>query len=406
MACSSVLWLQPDCGEVALMRVLEPVANNPTQPGTKKAKRLGLVAKALISTVWLVAILEVAPRLFLATNLTRHQRVRRAVLGDDNSSWRLFWIILHRQHEEWTGKYATYHPTRGWAVIPDVKNMTPFGKGKFVNTNSKGLRGKTEYDYSRAPGKQRILVLGDSFTFGTDVSDDETYSHYLEPALPNTEVLNLGVQGYGQDQMLLYLKEEGIKYHPDIVILGFAFMDTYRNLWKFFAFAKPKFEMEADGLKLTNVPVPTPEQVLAEEPYRSKAIDFTVILREKVRWSLGINEREAKDLTRPILNEIVGTTRSIGAVPVFVYLPAYEEVDDLSDSMSAHEQYLYDYCRERSVACLFLRPRFRQEIKKGAKLESRFHWTADMHQMAAQEVADFLIAKGLVQEESARAAQR
>ena len=181
--------------------------------------------------------------------------------------------------------------------MPDVRNMTPFGKGKFVNTNAKGLRGKTEYEYARTAGKQRILILGDSFTFGTDVSDDETYSHYLESALPNTEVLNLGVQGYGQDQMLLYLKEEAVKYHPDIVVLGFAFMDTDRNLWKFFAFAKPKFQLAPDGLKLTNVPVPTPEQVLAEEPYRSKALDFAIILREKIRSLLGINEREAKELT-------------------------------------------------------------------------------------------------------------
>jgi len=379
------------------MPAIEPVIHKPVEPGATKSKPLGWPVKLLISVVWLALLLEVAPRLFLATNLIMHQRVRRAVFGDDNSSWRLYWVVLHRVHEEWTGKYSTYHPTRGWAVMPDIKNMTPFGKGKFVNTNSKGLRGNTEYEYARTPGKQRILVLGDSFTFGTDVSDDETYSHDLESALPNTEVLNLGVQGYGQDQMLLYLKEEGVKYHPDIVILGFAYMDTNRNLWKFFAFAKPKFEAAPEGLKLTNVPVPTPEQILAEEPYRSKALDFAIILREKIRWKLGINEREAKELTTPILNEIVANTRSIGAVPVFVYLPAYEEVDDLSDSISERERYLYDYCQVRNLACLFLRPRFREETKKGAKLESRFHWTADMHKMAAEEIANFLVARGLVQ---------
>ena len=119
-----------------------------------------------------------------------------------------------------------------------------------------------------------------------------------------------------------------------------------------------------------------------------------------------MNEREAKELTTPILDEVVATTRSIGAVPVFVYLPAYEEVDDLSDSMSAHELYLYDYCQHQGIACLFLRPRFREEIKKGAKLESRFHWTAEMHKMAAEEIAGFLVAKRLVQEESARTAHR
>ena len=388
------------------MPAIQPVSNQPIEPGATQSKRLGWPVKLLISVVWLVLLLEIAPRLFLATNLIIHQRVRRALLGDDNSSWRLYWVVLHRVHEEWTGKYAAYHPTRGWAVMPDIKNMTPFGRGKFVNTNSKGLRGNAEYEYARTPGKQRILVLGDSFTFGTDVSDAETYSHDLESALPNTEVLNLGVQGYGQDQMLLYLKEEGVKYRPDIVILGFAYMDTNRNLWKFFAFAKPKFEAAPDGLKLTNVPVPTPEQVLADEPYRSKALDFAIILREKIRWRLGMNEREAKELTTPILDEVVATTRSIGAVPVFVYLPAYEEVDDLSDSMSAHELYLYDYCQHQGIACLFLRPRFREEIKKGAKLESRFHWTAEMHKMAAEEIAGFLVAKRLVQEESARTAHR
>jgi hypothetical protein len=109
-----------------------------------------------------------------------------------------------------------------------------------------------------------------------------------------------------------------------------------------------------------------------------------------------MNEKDAKELTRPILDQIVSTTRGIGAVPVFVYLPAYEEVDDSSSSMSQHERYLDEYCRERDVACLFLRPRFRREAASGAKLESRFHWTAEMHQMAAQEIEAFLAAKGLV----------
>jgi len=388
------------------MHAIEPVTDRPAQSGAEKSAVGGLAGKILLFAVSLALLLEVAPRLFLATNLVAHQRVRRAVFGDDESSWRLSWVILHRIHEEWTGKYATYHPTRGWAVVPNIRNMTPFGAGKVVNTNSKGLRGTTEYEYAKTPGKQRILVLGDSFTFGTDVSDDETYAHDLQTALPNTEVLNFGVQGYGQDQTLLYLQEEGVKYHPDIVILGFAYLDVYRNLWNFFAFAKPKFEPTSDGLKLTNVPVPTPEYILAREPYRSRTLDFAVILREKIRWTLGINERRAKEITRPILDEIVSTTRKIGAVPVFVYLPVYEEIDNSSESMSEHERYVYDYCQAQKLDCLFLRPRFREEILKGAKLETRFHWTAAMHQMAAEEIANFLVVKGLVQEEPSAVAHQ
>jgi hypothetical protein len=41
------------------------------------------------------------------------------------------------------------------------------------------------------------LILGDSFTFGDEVSDNETYSYYLQQMLPHTEVINMGVHGYG-----------------------------------------------------------------------------------------------------------------------------------------------------------------------------------------------------------------
>jgi hypothetical protein len=183
-------------------------------------------------------------------------------------------------------------------------------------------------------------------------------------------------------------------------------MDIHRNLWKFFAYAKPKFDLTPNGLRLTNEPVPAPEEVLAEEPYRSKAIDTAVILTGKVRWALGLTERDARDLTRPILDQIVATTRSINAVPVLIYLPAYEEVDDLSDVMSDNERYLDSYCRGRNLACLLLRSRFVREARNGVKLESHFHWTPAMHKMAAEEIANFLVARGLVQGASAETTGR
>jgi hypothetical protein len=86
-----------------------------------------------------------------------------------------------------------------------------------VSSNSTGIRGKTEYSYNKIPGKARILILGDSFTFGGEVSDNETYPFYLQQMVPNCEAINFGVYGYGHDQMLVYLKEEGLKYKPDII---------------------------------------------------------------------------------------------------------------------------------------------------------------------------------------------
>ena len=381
----------------------------------KSSSRKRLLVKFLISACWLLILLEVGGRLIFSSSLLTHGLARWALVGYDESSWRLLWVMRHKLNLEQTitpatknlprtGESTTYDANRGWAVTPNVRNLTPFGNGKVVNTNSKGLRGANDYAYDRTPGIRRILVLGDSFTFGTEVSDDETFSHDLETMLPNTEVLNLGVQGYGQDQMLLYLRQEGVKYRPDIVVLGFIYVDAYRNLWNFFAYAKPRFDLTPRGLELTNVPVPTPQQLMAEEPYRSKALDIGVILREKIRWLTGSNDRRAQALTRALLEQIAATTRSIGAVPVLVYMPVYDEVNDLSDSMSARERYVDDYCRAQGIACLFLRPRFREAAKQGVKLEARAHWTPVMHRMAAEELAKFLMARGLVAAPSSQGA--
>lgn len=363
-------------------------------------KTLSWIPKVLLVFISLTIFMEGGARLALSVG-----PLRRRITGFDDSSYRLRWVKLHQIHQEWTGQYATYHPTRGWTLKPDIKDLPVFD-GKILNSNSKGVRGKTEYEYQRTPGKRRIVVLGDSFTFGEEVSDDETYSHDLESALRSTEVLNLGVQGYGHDQMLLYLREEGLKYHPDVVIVGFTYLDIYRNLWTFFAYAKPKFRLVSDSLKLTNVPVPTPDQVLAREPYRLKSFDLMEIVREKLRWALGKNETEAQELTRPLFDEIIAATRSIGAVPVFVYLPVYEEIEPLPKSaypltamsppVSDREQYLRGYCQQRGIPCLFLRPRFLEEVKRGVSFNAQGHWNAQAHRLAAQEIKNFFLRTNLI----------
>jgi len=367
----------------------------------KGPKRQAWIGKILILVFSVLVCMEGGSRLVLSINT-----FRRRVTGFDDASYRLQWVKLHGEHKDWTGPFAIYHPTRGWALKSGIENMKVFD-GTILNTNSRGVRGKIEYNYERIPGKPRIVVLGDSFTFGAEVPDDATYVHYLESHIPNSEVLNFGVQGYGHDQILLYLKEEGIKYHPDIVILGFTYIDIYRNIESFFAYAKPKFALSPSGLQLTNVPVPTPERVLAEEPYRPKSFDILFILKEKLRWTLGKNETEAREVTGQLLDEIIKTTRGFGAVPVFVYLPVNEEIAPLpqfgittkSPAVAEREQYLRGVCEKEKLPCLFLRTRFRQEVEKGVDLHPRGHWNATAHSIAGEEIKNFLSSNGLIRGE-------
>ncbi|HWX25079.1 MAG TPA: SGNH/GDSL hydrolase family protein, partial [Vicinamibacteria bacterium] len=181
-----------------------------------------------------LAFLEISSRAALSVDSFFTQ-----VLGNDESSFRLAWI--HRGEIPGIAySFDQYHPTRGWALSPSLRDRGVFGD-RVLNTNSKGIRGSREYPYAKPPGKTRVLVFGDSFTFGEEVSDEETYAAALGRALPDTDVLNMGVHGYGHDQMLLYFEEEGRKYASDVVLIGFLPYDMERNILAFRDFAKPRF---------------------------------------------------------------------------------------------------------------------------------------------------------------------
>ena len=99
------------------------------------------------------------------------------------------------------------------------------GKWAKVTINKRGFRGK-EFSLEKKLGAVRILVLGDSYTFGVYVNDDETYPAVLESALNrrgiNAEVINAGyADGWSPDEHYAWLVNEGLRYKPDVIIYGF-----------------------------------------------------------------------------------------------------------------------------------------------------------------------------------------
>jgi len=95
-----------------------------------------------------------------------------------------------------------------------------------VSVNSAGWRGR-EVPIAKPPGVYRVLVLGDSFMAGMQVGDNEVFASVLEAELATrirdrrVEVINFGVPSYGTDQEYLSLREFGLAYKPDLVVLAF-----------------------------------------------------------------------------------------------------------------------------------------------------------------------------------------
>jgi lysophospholipase L1-like esterase len=121
-----------------------------------------------------------------------------------------------------------------------------YGEAEFhvdVTHNALGFRGP-EVSPAKPPGGIRVLMLGDSFTYGIGVADDESFSARLEALDPRLEVLNTGVNGYGTAQELLLLRDQGLALDPDVVIVNFFWNDVGNNFGRKF----PLFELKAGEL--------------------------------------------------------------------------------------------------------------------------------------------------------------
>lgn len=115
----------------------------------------------------------------------------------------------------------------------DFWHKTIDGSWRFV-TNNRGFRSYHDYEYEKPVGQIRVLSLGDSHTQGYEVRQDHTFSaiveRYLQREGSDTEVLNTGISGFSTAEELIFLENEGIKYSPDFVLLGFFRNDLEDNI--------------------------------------------------------------------------------------------------------------------------------------------------------------------------------
>lgn len=127
-------------------------------------------------------------------------------------------------------------------IVPDrtYHHLTPphtkgymSSEGDFAGefgSNAQGMRGPADYSYEKKT-PLRVAVLGDSYTFGVGVQPDETFCARLQAkadrAAPGrVEFLNFGVPSFSPVLEYLYLRNETLKYKPDLVIVMLDLCDV------------------------------------------------------------------------------------------------------------------------------------------------------------------------------------
>ena len=130
-----------------------------------------------------------------------------------------------------------------YELRPNTETFIQINK-TFVKTNSFGFR-DYEFKEYKENGVYRIIVVGDSVTFGWKQEVNETYPKILEKIL-NTphnktcrfEVYNMGIMGYNSEQEIELIKTKVIQFNPDLIIVGYVFNDDQigadAGLWRHF----------------------------------------------------------------------------------------------------------------------------------------------------------------------------
>lgn len=207
-----------------------------------KLNKLSNIGIALIGLIVLFAILEIGTRAL-----------------KDNIKDYYFWFAMRALGQSDAMQHITYDKKLGWTT----KSNSDFPNhvwGKKVSTLDHGIR-SNGLNNTPSNDKPLILAVGDSFTFGNSVSDNETWPSYLEK-MAGIKVVNGGVDGYGFDQIYMRTIDLSKTYKPDILIVSFIMDDIYRCLYDIkFGIFKPYFDIFRDekgnnSIRLMNVPVP------------------------------------------------------------------------------------------------------------------------------------------------------
>jgi len=272
-----------------------------------------------------------------------------------------------------------------------------------AHINDLGYRGRP-VETRKPAGTLRIVVVGDSQTFGTGVADADAWPAALEAGLaprlsgPSLEVLNCAVPGYDAEQEAASLEARWIGFEPDLVLVGYFVNDA--------AFKETGNQPGLGPLGwLMPLAVPNGHGFTAWLRERSALVDFVLdgaYRRLRVReWALGAAALYAEGApgwtrARAALRSERDVCRAHGARLGVVLLPFFVRWDGGLVTSRPYRA-VAAFCAAEGISFLDLEPAF-----AGLDLEEMLvndrdpHSGAAAHRIEAAAVVRWVLEAGLL----------
>jgi lysophospholipase L1-like esterase len=281
-----------------------------------------------------------------------------------------------------------------------------------IRINEHGLRGGS-FTREKPAGETRVLVLGDSYTAGVQFPEDRIFTTLLANELdriaPSSRhrVVNAGFNGVGTAQELLYFRDQGASFAPDVVVLQFAFNDVEDNL------AHGGFRLTDAGLELKEdlrSPAFWRAPLLAiRDAISSRSLAFYLIYKAVSGAGAGTTVGAAHAaapttagaaptaaavapgvaLVRALVAELIASANRIGAPVILLTIPSplyLSGGDDTYDAVVAEFQSLVDGSENTLIVT---DPMFRESENRGEPVYLAFdgHLGEQGHRLVATALA-------------------
>jgi len=191
---------------------------------TTRRARVGRAAGKLSLLIGSTLLTLLAAELvFRALDIRGHHE-RRRELGLEYA-----YILDEEKRVPMVGVQYRPYAKFGHAYDSNPEGYFDEGNRIIYSLNKHGFRGG-DYETEKAPGTRRIVLLGDSFTFGEGVRFEDTFGYRLQEILDRdeaaVEVLSFAVGGWGTRNEISYLERAGLRFEPDLVIVVYVLNDA------------------------------------------------------------------------------------------------------------------------------------------------------------------------------------
>jgi hypothetical protein len=274
-------------------------------------EKLVNVGLLVVSVIFSLFALEIGLRAFIA--LRAYKEGSSYQYTYQLTNFRNHWISSTNSNS-----LSPFDPELGW--VP-VKQAWKGDRGIVETILENGIRSNGSGEFSDST--ESILAVGDSFTFGDQVSDSETWPAQLE-RLSGRKVINAGVSGYGLDQSFLRARRFLSRDRFSTVIFGFIPDDIRRcQLSEAWGWLKPYFDFKDGRLMLENVPLPLTSPPRKESKL-TIALEHTQLMHSVMKrffpvWWHGTGDtqvhdpQEGREVACALLHELEGLTKSYGS---------------------------------------------------------------------------------------------